>query len=136
MLSHVLHDITSSNLGITQNLPLGCAVAPTQIPSSKVPLLAVLTPEDNNSGLAPSLNSSSVALSSVPLQVAEFLFKIYITRIIRQYPTFTLEEVVGSFNRIPHREQIHKLLDIPQVDDCIRDKFTSLVMTISFSTAA
>ncbi|EXJ92802.1 hypothetical protein A1O3_01356 [Capronia epimyces CBS 606.96] len=133
-ISLALHDITTSFLGLTQTIRLaGCAAAPTQIPSAKKPL-SLTDLDENHPRSILNQPPSHLSLTSVPTAVAEFLFDIYINRIINQYPFYHSADVVRAFNAIFHHDTAKEAPGSPTE---ARDVYVvSLIMAISLSTAA
>ncbi|EXJ90966.1 hypothetical protein A1O1_04073 [Capronia coronata CBS 617.96] len=129
-----MHDITTSFLGLTPTIRLaGCAAAPTQIPSAKKSF-GLTDLDENHPRSILNQQPSHLSLTSVPTPVAEFLFDIYINRIIHQYPIYHSSDVVRSFNAIFHNDTVGEMPDPPAE---ARDIFVvSLIMAISLSTAA
>lgn len=123
--------MTTSFLGLTETIRLaGCAAAPTQIPSAKKPF-GLTDLDENHPRSILNQQPSHLSLRSVPSSVADFLFDIYINRIITQYPIYYSADVVHSFNAIFHNDAD------PSSQPEARDIYiVSLIMAISLSTAA
>ncbi|KAK5467797.1 hypothetical protein LTS15_000770 [Exophiala xenobiotica] len=133
-VNHALHDITPSFLGLTEAIQLpGCAAAPTQIPSAKKSF-GLTDLDENHPRSILNQHPSNLSLTSVPRPVAEFLFGIYISRIIHQYPIYHSQDAIQAFNAVfgsqlpasPH-DNHPKARDVYMI---------SLIMAISLSTAA
>lgn len=133
-MANALYDSTSSFLGLTQSIRLaGCAAAPTQIPSAKKSF-GLTDLDENHPRSILNQQLSNLPLSSVPTNVAEFLFDIYITRIIHQYPIYHSAKVIESFQAVFGNKSSDANLE-SQLQ--ARDVYiVSLIMAISLSTAA
>ena len=133
-VNNVLWDITTPFLGLTSSIRLaGCAAAPTQIPSAKRSFGSTELDENHPRSIL-NQHCSTVSLASLPLKIAEFLFKIYTSRIILQYPIFYSTDVVQSFDAIFHQAS-------PDAARCSKTEawntyVISLIMAISLSTSA
>ncbi|KAF2165246.1 hypothetical protein M409DRAFT_67492 [Zasmidium cellare ATCC 36951] len=128
---YALHDIVPPSLGLTQSACLaGCALAPTQLPSSKEYYEAS---QDGDRRvprpLAESRATQVLTLAAVPVHVAEFLLRTYLVRIIPQYPIFHKTQVEEAFTAIFDRQN-------GDVAPQQRHVYVvSLVLAISLSTA-
>ncbi|KIW17140.1 hypothetical protein PV08_04331 [Exophiala spinifera] len=133
-VNHTLHDITPSFLGLTEAIRLpGCSAAPTQIPSAKKSFGLNDLDETNPRSIL-NQHPSNLPLTSVPTRVAEFLFDIYISRIIQQYPIYHSSDAIKAFDAVFRRQA----LEVPSDSrPGARDLYmVSLIMAISLSTAA
>ncbi len=133
-ISHALLDTTTSFLGLTQHTRLaGCVVAPTKVPSAK-DSFSLSDLDENNPRTILNQQPSHLSPTSVPVQVARFLFSTYITRIIHQYPFYHVSDVEQAFSAI-FPDGCDR--PIPESHAEARDIYiVSLIMAISLSTAA
>ncbi|KAK6379648.1 hypothetical protein LTS17_005720 [Exophiala oligosperma] len=133
-VNYALHDITPCFLGLTEAIRLpGCSAAPTQIPSAKKSF-GLNDLDENHPRSILNQHPSNLPLSSVPTGVAEFLFDIYINRIIQQYPIYHSSDAIRAFHAVFRRQATETSGDSqPEARDLY---MVSLIMAISLSTAA
>lgn len=131
-----LHDIVPPSLGLTRGACLaGCALAPTQLPSSKEYYSGAIDHDNPTPRPALQPRTQVLTLASVPVNVAEFLLRTYLVRIIPQYPIFHKSQVDAAFAGVFDRQK-GCLRTVADADLNARHVYVvSLVLAISLSTA-
>ncbi|KAL4911375.1 hypothetical protein BDW74DRAFT_172837 [Aspergillus multicolor] len=128
-LGDVLSDSAPCFLGLVEKSQLaGCVAIPTQVPSVHS-TSALSDLNENHPRAVVNQQSSILSPASVPAHVADFLFLVYTTRIIHQYPILSEQEVRGVFENVMR-------VDYSNSCDARSIYVVSLVMAISLSTAA
>jgi hypothetical protein len=127
----VIDGITPAFLGLSQAVPIArCVVAGTQLPSARKVFGGNDLDEDHPRSIL-NPQADAITLDSIPLSVAEFLLKCYLTRVITQYPIYHTSDIIDAF----HQSVYHCDVDSTQADS--RSVYiTSLIMAITLSSAA
>ncbi|KXT04831.1 hypothetical protein AC578_9744 [Pseudocercospora eumusae] len=87
------------SLGLTSNVPLAqCAISPTEIPVANKDLFGISDLDENHPRTILNPRPKQISISSIPLHIAEFLFRTYVQRIIPQYPIFHTVQVELAFD--------------------------------------
>ncbi|QDS69073.1 hypothetical protein FKW77_009976 [Venturia effusa] len=138
-VNRVLDDSIPSFLGLSKGVPLArCVIVETgtRVPSAKR-FLGALKPTDisdiNENHPRSILNPQPIttSLSSVPVDVADFLFELYILRVVPQHPIFYLPDLIAMENKVFH--------SVSPADKSVTayEKYTlSLILAIALTTAA
>lgn len=129
-----LHDITSSSLGLTETILLAeCAVTATRVPvADQASDLSDL--HENHPRSILNQQPSELPLTSIPLQVAEFLLTTYTTRVIAPYPIYSTLEIQLAFDQV--YRQPNGAGSEPYEATPRSTYIASLIMAISLSTSA
>lgn len=138
-INRILNDSTPSFLGLSNAVPLPRCVTVetgTRVPSAKRFLGPFKTNDisDINENHPRSIlnpQPTTTPLSSVPVDVADFLFQLYTIRVVPQHPIFYLPDLVAIEKKVFH--------DLSPADKSVSpyEIFTlSLILAIALSTAA
>lgn len=111
-----------------------CAVAGTRLPSTTLLDIADTTNEHGPRSILNPPISPAGALSTIPENVADFLFENYRTREVAQYPIFYSADIVRYYHSVFHN-QISGL-EPGALATPYEVYVVSLVMAISLTTAA
>lgn len=135
LLDQIINDITPPFLGLTAAVPLvQCAVAGTRLPSTTLLDIADTTNEHGPRSILNPPISPAGALSTIPENVADFLFENYRTRVVAQYPIFYSADIVRYYHSV-FRNQISGL-EPGALAISYEVYVVSLVIAISLTTAA
>lgn len=136
-VNRILNDYTPSFLGLSKAVPLArCVIVDTgtRVPPSAKRFLDPLDISDINENHPRSIlnpQPTTTPLSSVPVDVADFLFELYTLRVAPQHPIFYLPDLIAIEKRVFH--------DVSPADKSVTsyEIYTlSLILAIALSTAA
>lgn len=138
-VNRILKDFTPSFLGLSKAVPLArCVIVETgtRVPSAKRflgPLKTIDISDINENHPRSILNPqpTTTPLSSVPVDVADFLFELYTLRVVPQHPIFYLPDLIVMAKKVFH--------DVSPADKSVTpyENYTlSLILAIALSTAA
>ncbi|KAF2107978.1 fungal-specific transcription factor domain-containing protein [Lophiotrema nucula] len=104
---------------------VGALTAPSPLPHS------ALTPNHQDEAPQPGLSTvTSIDLSSIPRHVAEVLVKVYVDKILPQYPFFYAEQIASHFRAV-YAGAMQTQHPLPRVSKYI----ISMVMAVSTMTS-
>jgi hypothetical protein len=138
-VNKIVSDFTPSFLGLSQAVPLArCVITETgtRVPSARR-FLGPLKINDINEHHPRSIinpQPTTTLLSSVPVDVADFLFEIYTTRVVPQHPIFYLPDLITMESAVFHNATPAGNLE--KGGNPYEIYTLSLIMAIALSTAA
>lgn len=135
IVSELLDGITPSYLGLSAAVPLArCVVVGTQLPSARRQLGVMNDVHVHHPRSIINPQPSRTPLSSIPVNVADFLFDNYVRRVAPQYPIYYTPELLAMHNAAFHPAE---LTATPRIVVTPYEVYTlNLIMAISLSTAA